>query len=284
MSHHSLNQMSHHSLNQELKVHGAVYIERSPGKTVAGPKSAANVCVASKSLDHVPAEGQLRLKSPVTLNMWKYWPQLWWHHDIFQYQWDFGLWQNLSLWVSAQLKDKLWHHFDESATWGCLGVVKTIAWWQQSCYWCGMVLDKKVEIATCAECKQNQMVMMNPHAPLQCFQVDNPGDRLHLDILRLFLKSNRGDQFVLMMVDQFTWWLNLQALSIQDVETVAHVFFKSYNIWFGIPLSSIWSRTDILIGISPKDFLSYWSVRTQDNLISAKLEWARWEIQPANVE
>ena len=69
------------------------------------------------------------------------------------------------------------------------------------------------------------MVMMNPHAPLQCFQVDNHGDRPHLDILRLLLKSNRGDQFVLMMVDQFTWWLNLQALSIQDVEMVTHVFF-----------------------------------------------------------
>ena len=105
----------------------------------------------------------------------------------------------------------------------------------QRCYWYGMVRDVQVYIATCAECTRNKRVRVNPRAPLQCFQDGNPGEWLHLDILGPFLESSRGNRYVLMMVDQFTHWLEFQALGIQDAKTVARVFFESYTVRFDVP-------------------------------------------------
>ena len=187
------------------------------------------------SPDHVPAEGQLRMQSPSTLNLWKHRSRLRWHQGVLQYQWDFGPWQSWLLLVPTQLKEEMLRHFHDSATGGHLGVIKTVARLRQRCYWYGMVRDVQVYIATCAECTQNKRVRVNPRAPLQCFQAGNPGERLHLDILGPFLESSHGNRYVLMMVDQFTRWLELQAISIQDAETVARVFFESYTVRFGVP-------------------------------------------------
>ena len=41
------------------------------------------------SMDHMPAEGQLRMQNPTTLNLWKYWSQPVWHPGVLQYQLDF---------------------------------------------------------------------------------------------------------------------------------------------------------------------------------------------------
>ena len=56
-----------------------------------------------------------------------------------------------------------------------------------------------------------------------------------MDILGPFLESHRGNKYVLMMVDQFTRWLELQALGMQDAATVAQAFFESYTVRFGVP-------------------------------------------------
>ena len=153
------------------------------------------------SPDHVPVEGQLRMQSPSKLNLWKHRSRLRWHQGFLQYQWDFGPWQSWLLLVPTQLKEEMLRHFHDSATGGHLGVIKTVARLRQHCYWYGMVRDVQVYITTCAECTRNKWVRVNPRAPLQCFQASNPGERLHLDILRPLLESSRGNQYVLMMVD-----------------------------------------------------------------------------------
>ena len=148
------------------------------------------------SPDHVPAEGQLRMQSPSTLNLWKHRSRLRWHQGVLQYQWDFGPWQSWLLLVPTQLKEEMLHHFHDSAMGGHLGVIKTVAQLRQCCYWYGMVWDVQVYIATCAECTRNKRVRVNPRAPLQCFQASNPGERLHLDILGPFLESSLGNRYV----------------------------------------------------------------------------------------
>ena len=132
------------------------------------------------------------MQSPMTLNLWKYRSRLRWHHGILQYQRDFGQWQSWLLLVPTQLKEEMLRHFHDSSTGGHLGVIKTVAHLRQCCHWYGMVQDVQVYIATCAECTRNKRVRLNPHAPLQCFQAGNPGERLHLDILGPFLESSHG--------------------------------------------------------------------------------------------
>ena len=44
--------------------------------------------------DHVPWDGELRMQSPTTHNLWKHRSQLRWHHGVLQYQWDYGAWKS----------------------------------------------------------------------------------------------------------------------------------------------------------------------------------------------
>ena len=155
--------------------------------------------------------------------------------------------------------------------------IKTVVLLRQRCYWYGMVRDVQIYIATCAECARNKRVRVNPRAPLQCFQAGiagNPGERLHLDILGPFLESSRGNQYALMMVDQFPRWLEHQALSIQDAETVAHAFFESYTVQFGVPFVIHTYQAETLTGLC----------EDLDHAISTNFEWAGREIQPASAE
>ena len=203
------------------------------------------------SPDHVPAEGQLRMQSPLTLNLWKHRSRLRWHQGVLQYQWDFGPWQSWLLLVPTQLKEEMLRHFHDSATGGHLGVIKTVARLRQRCYWYGMVRDVQAYIATCAECTRNKRVRVNPRAPLQCFQAGNPGNGP-------FLESSRGNRYVLMMVDQFTHWLKR---SVYRMWRRWLVFF-SRAILFGSVclLSSILTRAGILMGISSRHSVMCWTV------------------------
>ena len=185
--------------------------------------------------DHLPREGELRMQSPATHNLWKHRTQLRWHHGVLQYQWDYGAWQSWLLVVPSQLKEEMLVHFHDAPTGGHLGVNKTLERLRQRCFWYGMSRDVQVYVTTCAECNQNKRLRANPRAPLQCYQAGNSGDRVHMDILGPFLESHRGNKYVLMMVDQFTRWLELQALGMQDAATVAQAFFESYTVRFGVP-------------------------------------------------
>ena len=185
--------------------------------------------------DHVPRDGELRMQSPTTHNLWKHRSQLRWHHGVLQYQWDYGAWKSWLLVVPSPLKEEMLVHCHDAPTGGHLGVSKTLERLRQRCFWYGMTRDVQVYVTTCAECNQNKRLQANPMAPLQCYQAGNPGDRVHMDILGPFLESHRGNKYVLMMVDQFTRWLELQALGVQDAVTVAQAFFESYTVRFGVP-------------------------------------------------
>ena len=126
-------------------------------------------------------------------------------------------------------------HFHDAPTGGHLGVNKTLERLWQQCFWYGMPRDVQVYVTTCTECNQNERLRANPRAPLQCYQAGNPVDWVHMDILGPFLESHCGNKYVLLMVDQFTRWLELQALGVPDAATVTQAFFESYTVRFGVP-------------------------------------------------
>ena len=61
-------------------------------------------------------------------------------------------------------------------------------------------------------------------------------ERVHLDILGPFNTSNSGNNYVLMMVDQFTKWVEMAALPDQSAESVAEQFLVHFIVTCGCPL------------------------------------------------
>ena len=68
------------------------------------------------------------------------------------------------------------------------------------------------------------------------YQAGNPLDRVHIDILGPFPISRSGNRYVLMLIDQFTRWLEAYPLPDQTAEQVARVVVDQFIARFGSPL------------------------------------------------
>ena len=61
-------------------------------------------------------------------------------------------------------------------------------------------------------------------------------ERVHIDILGPFTPSRSGNIYVLVMVDQFTKWVELAALPAQNAELTTKAFLDHFIVTFGCPL------------------------------------------------
>ena len=80
--------------------------------------------------------------------------------------------------------------------------------------------DCQLFMDTCAVCHLIK-IGRPQRAQLLQYQAGVPGERVHLDILGPFTTSESGNKYVLMIVDQFTRWLELHALPEQTAEITA---------------------------------------------------------------
>lgn len=61
-------------------------------------------------------------------------------------------------------------------------------------------------------------------------------ERVHLDFLGPLPKTRRGNEYILMMVDQFTKWVECVPLPTQTAEETAHAAVDHFFSRFGFPL------------------------------------------------
>jgi hypothetical protein len=73
-------------------------------------------------------------------------------------------------------------------------------------------------------------------APLQEFTTGATMEKVHMDIMGPFPRSTKGNCYVLVIVDQFTKWVEAVALPDQTAETVARAAVDSFFARFGCPL------------------------------------------------
>ena len=105
-------------------------------------------------------------------------------------------------------------------------------------HFCGgkLKLDRYVHVKTCAVCNRNKKGLKHHHAPLSKYHAGAPLDRVHIDILGPITTSENGNHYVLMLVDQFTKWLECWPLPNQTAEIVASRVVKGFISKFGCPL------------------------------------------------
>ena len=74
---------------------------------------------------------------------------------------------------------------------------------------------------------------------LECFHAGYPMECVHIDILGpINPKTKSGSSYILVMIDQFTKWVELAALPAQNAELTAKAFLSHFVTTFGCPLES----------------------------------------------
>ena len=118
---------------------------------------------------------------------------------------------------------------------GHLGVDKTVIRIRQSFYWPNLYTDVKKYVLSCTTCTQNKKAPINPRAGMKLYHAGMPMERVHIDVVGPFPISNRGNTVILVVVDQFTKWVELYPLPNQSTEIVCKAIIDNFITRFGLP-------------------------------------------------
>ena len=98
-----------------------------------------------------------------------------------------------------------------------------------------MTRDSDIYVKQCSVCNKNKKRNRTPRSPLGTYHAGYPMERVHIDILGPFTPSRSGNIYVLVMVDQFTKWVELSALPAQNAELTAKAFLDHFVVTLGVP-------------------------------------------------
>ncbi len=189
-----------------------------------------------------PTPSELRLTSPVTRAYWLCRKYLVLIDEVLYYRWEEGgnrgapsTFHTLFL-VPSGLRNEVLFFCHDAVHAGHLGITKTIVKLKRQFYWNGMSRDSREYVKACPSCNQSKKANVSPRAPLKSFHAGFPMERVHLDILGPFTKSNAGNNYILMVICQFTKWIDMIPIPDQSAHTVAKEFLAKVVTYFDCPL------------------------------------------------
>ena len=116
---------------------------------------------------------------------------------------------------------------------GHQGVHRTTERVKEKYFWYGMSGAIKSYVGSCDVCSRNKKPNRKARCPLTQFRAGAPLERVHIDFLGPLPKTERGNEHILMIVDQFTKWVECIPLSSQTAEVTAQAVVNDFFSRFG---------------------------------------------------
>ena len=183
-----------------------------------------------------PAPDELFAASPHTKYYWLNRNSLELHNNLLYYQWSNNFTKQSLFLVPKTLKEKVMQMSHDIPLSGHLGVSKTLHKIRMSCFWRGMSFDIKAYCKACHVCNKNKRANVKAKASMKLHCASFPMERVHLDVLGPLKTSQSGNNYILVMVDQFTKWVELVPLKQQTAVETAKAAVDSFFSRFGIPM------------------------------------------------
>ena len=90
-------------------------------------------------------------------------------------------------------------------------------------------------VVSCAACNRTKKPNQHAKCQMRLFHAGSPMERVHLDFLGPFPVTKRNNSYILMMVDQFTKWVECIPLSTQTADVTAQAAVNEFFTRFGYP-------------------------------------------------
>ena len=146
-----------------------------------------------------------------------------------------GLEQDLLV-VPKELVNKVFNLCHDNPCAAHPGISRTKNRIQQQFFWYGMGGDTKAYVQGCTTCNQNKSANRKNKFPLQMNHAGIPMEKVHMDFIGPLPKSKLGNEYILVIIDQFTKWVECIPLPNQEAETSARAAINDFFCRFGCPL------------------------------------------------
>jgi hypothetical protein len=164
------------------------------------------------------------------------WPQMEMRNGILHRRVDKGTPTERLVWVvPRRMRPDLLKlsHNDPSS--GHMGVNRCLERLQQQYYWPGMASEVQLWIAECEMCDRRKSPVSPRKSPMKSIEVGHPMELWAMDILGPLPLTARGNQYILVMSDHFTKWVEAVPLANQRADTVAKAFVDEVVTRHGVP-------------------------------------------------
>lgn len=96
--------------------------------------------------------------------------------------------------------------------------------------------DCKEYVRSCEVCNKNKKPNVRAKSQLGQYHSGVPLERIHMDILGPLPETKNGNKYILMIIDQFTKWIECFPLPNQKTERIAKSFVDNIICRLGCPL------------------------------------------------
>ena len=180
-----------------------------------------------------PSEGALFLASPAAKFYWINKERCLLMDDLL-YCWN-KEGTNPCLVVPSSMKQSALQMNHDIPMAGHQGVGRTKARMKEKFIWFQMSGEIEQYVLCCPACGQNKKSGRYGVHPMQEYHAGAPMERVHIDFLGPLPKTAAGNEHILMMVDQFTKWVEIIPLPSQTAEVTARTAVNEFFSRFGCP-------------------------------------------------
>ena len=172
-----------------------------------------------------PQREELLLADPAVKYFWRFKENLAIRGGILKYKWMSGI-DRWLLVVPEILKGTVLECCHSKGMAGHMGIEKTKSRILERAIWYNLRNSCEEHVKGCAVCNRQKKGCRVARGEQQLFHAGYALERVHIDIMGPLVETQKGNKYILVIVDQFTKWVEAFPLKNQLAETVAGVVVR----------------------------------------------------------
>lgn len=149
---------------------------------------------------------------------------------------DDGSSSRLLLVIPQSEKELILKQLHDGKTGAHLGIKKTLHKVRERYFWYALRKDVENWCKLCDICNSRRNSLRKSKAPLQTYNVGAPNERIAIDFMGPFVKTNKGNKYLMVVGDLFSKWTECFSIPNLEATTVADILVNQYISRWGCPL------------------------------------------------
>lgn len=165
------------------------------------------------------------------------------------------------LYIPQSLVQEILKEYYENPLCGHAGIFKTDKRLYDVAYWPGMWVDVKTYIKNCHVCQSLKADNRKPAGKIQQTTVKGPNEMLGIDIMGPLPRSPERHEYLVVVVDYFTRWVEFSSLRSATAKTVARFLRKDIFTRWGTPDYILSDRGPQFVSSVFNELCDQWTVK-----------------------